>query len=57
MKHGPLHYDLRMRHVQRQLSSDVLRRVESQSFVKDRNLLVPKEREPSHVTRGHPSDP
>ena len=57
MKHGPLHNDLRMRHVQRQLSSDVLRRVESQSFVKDRNLLVPKEREPSHVTRGHPSDP
>ena len=54
---GALHHDFRMRHFQRQLSSDVLRRIESQLFVKDRDLIVPKEREPSHVTRGHPSDP
>ena len=46
MHHGPLHYDFRMRHVQRQLSSDILRRVESRSFVKDQDDLVPKEGEP-----------
>src|SRR2546427_13015327 len=42
----PQHYGFRMRHVKRQWSSDVLGRVESQSFVKDQDDLVPKEREP-----------
>jgi hypothetical protein len=42
MQHGPLHHDLRMRYVYRELPSDVLRRLERLAFVKDADDLAAK---------------
>ncbi len=45
MRHGPLHYDFRMRYVYRELPKDVVRRVERLAFVKDAKDLAAKHRE------------
>jgi hypothetical protein len=42
MRHGPRHYDFRMRYVYRELPRDVLERLEALAFVKDRDDLAAK---------------
>lgn len=45
MRHGPLHYDFRMRYVYRELPPEVVRRLEGLAFVKDSEDLTAKYRE------------
>ncbi len=40
MRHGPIHYDFRMRYVYRELPPDVVRRLEHLAFVKDAEDLA-----------------
>lgn len=42
MRHAPLHYDFRMRYVQRELPSEVVRRLERLAFVRDPDELAAK---------------
>jgi len=42
MRHGPLHFDFRMRYVYRELPPEILRRVEHLAFVKDSDDLAAK---------------
>jgi len=42
MKHGPVHYDFRMRYVHRELPPEVLRRLERLAFVRDPDDLAAK---------------
>ena len=46
MHYVPFHYDFRMRYVYRELPSEVLRRLEHLSFVKDPDELAAKSEEP-----------
>jgi len=45
MRHGPLHYDFRMRYVYRELPPEVVQRLEVLSFVRDPDDLATKYRE------------